>query len=191
MNANTLLCCLWSTRMINQVFNYFERTEFSDDIYSIFGRALTTATRFDSSCKTLARLPLVKVSLMTKHALSNNEYDPVIENIINKYKNLNRAIDSLGFNGDIKDILTDAREARNELMHEGTLGVEMGFDFMEDEELSSHLESIEILVRKIIKGDALVSVLLSVQNKEPISDYPFSEGYENSYSNWVMQRYET
>lgn len=177
--------------MINQVFNNFERTDFSDDIYSIFGRALTIATRFDSSCKALARLPLAKASLIGAHALNNDEYDQVIENIFNKHKNLNRAIDSLGFNGDIKAILTNAREARNELMHEGTLGVEMGFDSMGEDELSMHLEYIEIIVRKIIKGDALISVLLSIQNKEPISSYPFSEIYENNYSNWIMQRFET
>jgi len=176
--------------MINQVFDSFERTEFSDDIYSIFGRALTVATRFDSSCKVLARRPLHPAAVIAKQFLSTEEYDKVCDKIASKYKNLKRAIDSLGFEGDVEDILTDAREARNELIHEGTLGADMGFDLMDDNVLYNQLEDIKDLVLKIIKGDALVSTILSIENKEPMSDYPFSAEYEASYVNWVMQRYE-
>ena len=177
--------------MINQIFDKFERTEFSDDIYSIFGRALTVATRFDASVKSLARRPLMPVVAIARQVLSVEEQDKVFEKVISKYNNLNRAIDSLGFKGDVKDVLTKARESRNELMHEGTLGACTGFHFMNEQDLSRHLKHIESLVLKIIKGDVLVSTIISVQNKEPISGYPFSSEYETKYLNWVMQRFET
>ncbi|WP_332405622.1 hypothetical protein [Vibrio metschnikovii] len=177
--------------MINQIFDNFERTEFSDDIYSIFGRALTVATRFDASTKALARRSLLPVAMAERQIANGEDQDKIFEYIINKYKNLNRAIDSLNFKGDVKDILTNAREARNELIHEGTLGAYNGFDFFDEQDLTSHLKYIESLVLKIIKGDALVSTIMSIKNKEPISGYPFSSEYESKYLNWVMQRFET
>jgi hypothetical protein len=177
--------------MINQIFDSFERSGFSDEIFSIFGRALTIATRFDSSCKTLARLPLIKISVIGKYALSNDEYDNMVCIINNKYKNLNRAIESLNFKDDHKQILSDARESRNELIHEKTLGASEGFDNMKDDVLSRYLDSVENLVRKIIRGDVLISTIISISNKELVSDYPFSESYEENYVNWVMSRFKT
>lgn len=177
--------------MINQIFNSFDRSDFSDEIFSIYGRALTIATRFDSSCKALARLPLFKVSIVAKYALSNDEYDNMVRKINNKYKNLNRAIESLNFKGDLKQVLTDARESRNELIHETTLRAGEGFDNMEDDVLSSCLDHVENLVREIMKGEVLISTIISISNKEPVSDYPFSESYEKNYVNWVMERFET
>lgn len=176
--------------MNNQIFDSFERTEFSDEIFAIFGRVLTLATRFDSTCKTLARQPLYKVLLITKHSLSNDEYNEMVQKISNKYNNTNRAIESLKPTEDIKVILNEARESRNELIHEATLGDMSGFDHMDSNELSILLNHIENLVLKIIKGDALISTLISIQNKELVSDYQFSQKYEKRYINWVMERFE-
>jgi hypothetical protein len=65
--------------MSNQVFSSFDRAEFYDEISSMFGRALAVATRFDTSCKTLARIPLFKTSLVAKYALSDNEYAELVK----------------------------------------------------------------------------------------------------------------
>jgi len=177
--------------MINQIFDNFERSEFSDDIFSIFGRALSVATRFDTSCKALARFPSYKISILGKHMLSDVEYAEVATNISNSYKNLNRAIDSLKLGDDIKQVLTKVREARNELIHEATIGACNGFDGIGSSELSDRLNHIESLVHQVIKGDALISTILSIHNKEPISEYPFSKLYEEKYLKWVMERFET
>jgi len=176
--------------MINQVFDNFDRTEFSDEIYSIYGRALTVAARFDSNCKALARLPLFKASLIAKYALNEEQYSEMVKKVNSKYKNLNRAIESLKFDDDLEVILSNAREARNELIHETPLGSENGFDLHNTLVLNEHLTDIQNLVLTIIKGDALVSAILSTYNKEPISNSPFSESYENKYVNWVMEREE-
>lgn len=176
--------------MDNQVFDDFERTEFSDEIFAIFGRVLTVATRFDASTKTLARLPLFKVSVLVKHTLDDDGYEKIVEKISNKYKNLNRAIESLQLNEDIEELLNQARESRNELIHEIALGATKAFDYMDSDELTQRLAHIESLVLHVIKGEAIISTIISIQNKEPVSAYPFSKEYESKYVNWVMERFE-
>ncbi len=49
---------------------------------------------------------------------------------------------------------------------------------------------VDITVLTIIKGHTLASEILSAYSKEPISNSPFSESYENKYVNWVMEREE-
>lgn len=108
--------------MNNQIFDNFERSEFSDEIYAVIGRAITIAARFDASCKALARSPFVRVAIATKSALVESEFEDLLSKIQGKYKNLNRAIDSLGVTGTAEEIMTRARECRNELIHEAALG---------------------------------------------------------------------
>jgi len=176
--------------MNNQIFDDFERTEFSDEIFAILGRALTVATRFDASTKTLARLPSFKLLPLIKSKLDDDEYEKILEKISSKYKNLNRAIESLQPKEDNDELLRQARESRNELIHEASLGATKGFDYMNGEELTQRLTHIECLVLQIIKGESIISTIISVQNKESISAYPFSKEYESKYVNWVMERFK-
>lgn len=91
---------------------------------------------------------------------------------------------------DIKDVLTKARKSRNEFIHEATLGFNNGFDSRDSIELSLFFERIKYLALNIIRGEILISAIISMQNKEPISDYIFSEKYEYEYLNWVMESFE-
>jgi vacuolar-type H+-ATPase subunit H len=50
----------------------------------------------------------------------------MITEVSDKYKNLNRAIESLQCDEDIEKNLHQARESRNELIHEATLGALKG-----------------------------------------------------------------
>lgn len=175
--------------MSNQIFDNFERSEFSDEIYAVLGRAVTIAARFDASCKTLARLPLFSIAIATKSALKESEFEDLLLTIQGKYKNLNRAIDSLGLTGTVEEIMTKGRECRNELIHEAALGAEVGFDHMEEENIQQFMRYLESLLLPIIRGDALVSAMISSNNNEDISNYLFSKEYESSYVNWVMERF--
>ena len=177
--------------MVNQLFDNFERSEFSDGIFGIFGRTLTVATRFDASTKALARLPLFKLAIVSRSVLNDDEYNRLIQNVTKKFSNLNRAIESLKLNGDIGCLLTCARESRNELIHETTLGSIEGFDKLNQQELYQLLEHVKGLVLKVIKGEVIISTIISIQNGEPISNHQFSHEYESQYVNWVMERYES
>ena len=69
------------------------------------------------------------------------------------------------------------------------LRAEMGFDYMEVEEINQFLRYLESLILRIIKGDTLVSAIISSFNNEDISNYPFSKEYEGRYISWVMERF--
>ncbi|MGL1957721.1 MAG: hypothetical protein OCD00_10435 [Colwellia sp.] len=176
--------------MSNQIFDNFDRTEFSDEIFAILGRALTVATRFDTSTKALARLPLFQSVIVKGYTLNADEYNELVQSIHKKYKNLNRAIESLKLNKGIEELLTQARESRNELIHGTTLGSIEGFDNVEHKNLLLFLEHIKDLVLDVIKGETIISMMISKLNNEPISNFQFSEKYEKQYLNWVMERFE-
>ena len=133
---------------------------------------------------------MFKLATVNKSTLSDDEYSQLIQTISKKYSNLNRAIQSLKLNDDINDLLIYAREARNELIHESTLGFIEGFDNLNQQEISQLLEHIKGLVLYIIKGEVLISTIISIQNNEPISHYQFSHEYESKYVNWIMERHE-
>ncbi len=177
--------------MVNQLFDNFERSELSDEIFGIFGRALTVATRFDASTKILARFPLFKLAIVHRSILSDDEYNQLIQNVTKKYSNLNRAIESLKLNDNINDLLTRARESRNELVHESTLGFIEGFDSLNQQEVSQLLEHVKVLVLNVIKGEILISTIISIHNNEPISHYQCSDEYKSKYVSWVMERCES
>ncbi len=176
--------------MINQLFDNFERSEFSDEIFSVFGRALAVATRFDASTKTLARLPLFKLAIVSRSILSDDEYNQLIQSILKKHSILNNAIKSLRPNEDINNLLTNARDSRNELVHETTLGCIEDFDSFNQPELCQFLEHFKGLVLNVIKGEILISNIISIQNDEPTSHYKTSHDYESKYVNWVLERFE-
>ena len=52
----------------------FERTENSDELHGIFGRALIIATRFDSMCVAAADTANSRADLIAKKLLDEAEY---------------------------------------------------------------------------------------------------------------------
>lgn len=173
---------------MNQIHDSFERSEYSDDIFAVLGRALTVATRFDASTKVLARLPLYRFSIVAKSLFEDEEDEQLIDKINSEYKYLNKAIKKLKPKGETKKIIKGAIEARNTFIHESTIGCINGFDHESDIAISNFMNHIEILVLKIIRGEVIISALISYGNKEPISDYPFTDTYEQKYVYWVMHR---
>ena len=176
--------------MHNQILDSLERTEFSDEIFSILGRALAIATRFDSATKSLARLPLFKHAFIAKTALCDDGFHSLVNEISKRHRNLNRAIYSLRLESKIEDILTKARESRNELIHESSLDVIEGFDSFNEEKLEIFLHEVSEMTLDIIRGDAIISAIISMQNNYPVSEFQFTKAYENKVLNWVMERLE-
>lgn len=173
---------------MNQIHDSFERSEYSDDIFAVLGRALTVATRFDASTKVLARLPLYKVSIVAKSLFEDEEDEQLIDRINSEYKYLNRAIKKLKPKGETKKIIKNAIEARNTFIHESSIGCINGFDHEHEINISNFMDQVQVLIHNIIKGEVIIFALISYINKEPISDYPFTDTYEQKYVDWVMQR---
>ncbi|MBM4846364.1 hypothetical protein HYO58_22935 [Vibrio parahaemolyticus] len=173
------------------IFQYeFERTEFSDEVHGVFGRILILATRFDSSCKTLARLPSIKTAIATKQFVSEQDLDKLLRQCLSSHKNLNRAIQTLPvYKVGGSDILNKARDARNELIHSATLGFQQNIDKLEG--IDRYMQVIANQVRDLVRGDILISAVITLENKEDLPMHCFSKEYERSVMKWVFQRFET
>ena len=170
-------------------FDDFERTEFSDEIHAVIGRSLIVATRFDNLCKSLARLIDFKISLIASNLITKDEYDEIINKIFEKHKNLNRVIQNFPIDEQIEDILHDAREARNTIAHSLTIGFEGTFDQKSKGEVEAIIDEIKELVRRVIKGDVIISTYISNMNKESILNNCFESSYEDQVIGWVTERY--
>ena len=170
------------------VFQYdFERTEFSDEVHGVFGRILILATRFDSACKSLARLPSIKSATITKQFVSEQDFEKQLRQCLNSHRNLNRAIQTLPvYKAGGSDILDKARDARNELIHASTLGFEQNIDQFEG--IDRYMQILASQVRNLVRGDILISAAITLENKEEIPMYCRSAEYERSIMKWVFQR---
>ncbi|MDO6613907.1 hypothetical protein Q4601_20700 [Shewanella sp. 1_MG-2023] len=176
---------------MNAVFQTdFERTEFTDEIHSLFGRILILTSRFDSACKALVRLPSVKVSVSLKGMITDDEFKELLNKNLSSFKNLNRAIQSLPeYKLGASQVLDQARDSRNELIHSSALGMDRNLDDFDN--IDRFMQNLASLVRELIRGDIVVSCITSLSNKEDIPDYFLSKEYENSILKWVFQRFQT
>lgn len=59
----------------------FERSENSDQLFGIVGRALVIATRFDSMCKALARAIDLRARVGLLGFMSNENFDLLVEKV--------------------------------------------------------------------------------------------------------------
>ena len=172
-------------------FDDFERTEFSDEIHAVIGRSLIVATRFDNLCKSLARLIDFKICSVVSNLITEGEFHEIISKIFEKNKNLNRVIQKFPVDKQAKDILHDAREARNTIAHSLTIGFEGTFDHKSKDEIEEMIGEIKELVRRVIKGDVIITTYISNMNKESILNNCFENSYEDQVIGWVTERYET
>ena len=179
---------------MNTIFqDEFERTEFTDEIHGILGRILILSTRYDSHCKTLARIFKYKDQILISTLLPDDDRKELYEKVSSDFRNLNRAIQSLPIykTGDISDILDNARLSRNDLIHTVSLGLEGLLDLTEKQQINDTLSNIESLLRDLIRGDIIISACLSAYNREPILKNFFEKSYEDKVVKWVMERFET
>jgi len=176
----------------NSIFlDDFERTEFSDEIHAVIGRSLIVATRFDNLCKSLARFIDFKICSIASNLITESEFDEIISKIFKNYNNLNRVIQNFPVDEQVKDMLHDAREARNLIAHSLTIGFEGTFDHKSKDEIEEMIGEIKILVRRVIKGDVIISTYISNMNNESLLNNCFENSYEDQVINWVTERYET
>lgn len=168
----------------------FERTEFTDEIHGVFGRILILTSRFDSACKTLVKLPGIKLTVSLKSIITDEEFKQLLNQNLSSFKNLNRAIQSLPeYKLGADKVLDKARDSRNELIHSAVLGMDRSLDNFDN--IDKFMQVIAGFVRELIRGDVVISCLISLSNKEDIPSYFLSKEYANSILKWVFQRFET
>ena len=160
----------------------FERTNYSDYLHGVIGRALIVATRFDSMCIFLSMaLDFKKDFVLAK--IDDEDFDVFVNEIISKYRSLNNSIQAFRLPSEISDILHDARKARNEVTHSLTKGLEGCIDTKTKD--TDFIDEVSELINKITNGDIIVSSLVSMFNKEPILNN--LGGYKTRVINWVVE----
>ena len=155
--------------------------------FSILGRALFTAQHFETNCRALAGFLLIKED-QAKNG-SNLLEAPEFHSKMNKLwgQSLGSIIlrIPLGISrpNDISQALDEARDARNQIAHWATVGV----DIKNETELSTRINEISILVQKVARADKYIATLLHVINKDSIPADAFFRQYEKTVADWVCE----
>jgi hypothetical protein len=169
--------------MIPDIFmNDFERTIWGDEHYSVIGRALTVATRFESLCRALNTLLKIRGN--------NNILDSEIE--VTKFAKrlykikLSDHISSIaGKEEDLKSILEKGRLARNEIAHEITNGLACCLDTLPSEHIKCIMSRLHALIIDLAEADRAVSLIISVLTLETLPTNEFLTNYPHLIAKWV------
>lgn len=160
----------------------FERTEYSDEIHGILGRALVYCCRFEGLCKSVSMLQHLKFDPQTFE--SKSDYEKIIRKIYSK--TLQKAIESI-FPGAIEpEVFERARKARNKIAHESSLGFDRCLDQLPKEDVASTIENLKLMVTAIAEADYILSLIASVQTHEPLPTFK-SDRYVAKVLKWVFE----
>lgn len=162
----------------------FERTENSDALHAILGRALIVATRFDAMCKAAA----VQVDFRKEASiLADDEYKSILlKKIAEKHRSLNSSINALEFPKDISVLLYDANAARNAVAHDLTKGLTGCLDTKIDE--ASLVREVSELMFDITYGDVVISRTISMLNGEMLPRSEVISSYVERVTRWVVEK---
>jgi hypothetical protein len=162
-------------------FDYnFERTEFSDENYSLVGRALTYATKFEKEVKVLESMFYLK----SNNGILNDE--KALKEFIKRIEKftLNQSIKELGFESDIENILMKAKNARNFIAHELTIDLIDSADTSEEREYL--LETLKNKITEIAEAEKIILLIQTISNKEELPDVSFFKEYSKKITDWVI-----
>lgn len=171
-------------------FSYFEteRTVFSDNSFGIIGRALTFATYFESICRGLSTL----IDLKSKHksgkfSLENDEELQIFLHKLERYilyQHIEKISQYYEFDKDIKSLIHKAKNARNFIVHELTLGIEEIIHT--DESRHFIIESLKEKITDIAKANILLIIMICLETHEEIPTPDYLKKYPNMISTWVL-----
>lgn len=164
----------------------FERTENSDMLFGVIGRALIIATRFDSTCTSFADAIDYRDYGRMKPFITESELDGLLKKAKKKHHNLGMSTTYLGLSGGFFQTLDEAREARNAVAHDICVGLEGSIDtkFNEDQLLSWISDSVS----KLAWGNVVLSRLQAEFNDEEFLREELIPSYVEKVRKWVMEK---
>lgn len=168
----------------------FDRSEFTDSIHGIIGRSVILATRFDSKVLGLRRAMHIEEAINSFVSPDVEALSKLVTELYSNDMTLYNTIRSFGFTGEFKSVLHEARLARNDIAHnlcQGLMGCVETSEVTTADDLNQRISS---LCKKVIEGDALVSLITSIVQKEPLPRYDYLESYKQRLLEWVMETYE-
>jgi hypothetical protein len=162
----------------------FERTENTDELHAILGRALVVATKFDSNCKSAA-LQIQLIEFASSGQI--NDLSLLLERLAEKYQGqtLSSSIKALKLR-EASVLLVDAKDARNAVAHDLAKGLTGCLDTRLNEE--AFVKEVADLMFDIAHGDITISHILSALNDETPLRPEFIETYVQRVVQWVVER---
>jgi hypothetical protein len=162
----------------------------------------------------------IEGSSIVKQRMSEDEYDKYIDKLFEKsretrgldkdkqeYRTLNSniselflkadmSVDNLEFDGqslkkainNLKKSLHKARRARNDVAHTVSIGFEGCLDHINLDSFKQ--DTIIPLIKKIAKGDYIISLFMSALNKEPLPSFTEND-YCQKIIHWVIDTEDT
>lgn len=162
----------------------FDRTENSDALQAIVGRALIIATRFDASCKAAAlHIEFRKGSL---NFTGEQDRSQLLNEIAEKHRSLSSSIKALKLPNDVTELLYRANEARNAVAHDLSKGMTGCLDIKVDE--ASFIREVSELMFDIAYGDAIISHTIHTLNGDPSPVDESVSSYVERVTQWVVEK---
>lgn len=175
---------------MNSTFLEFprERTDFSDANYAAIGRALAYATSFEAACRSLCSLQHIRERIKTMH-FSTQDSDTAFVTAVAEVWNqrlcqhIKRILEHRKFPSDVADTLKRAREARNEIAHDITLGISHSAET--EAGRSKIFSTITQFVRRIADGYIIVELVSLNETDETWLTPEFISTYPSRIVEWV------
>lgn len=166
-----------------------QRRPWIDSLFSVFGRALALATRVESGVYAVAGLinlrlqPGVMGSEESLRRFTNQlRKGPLAKTICELSEKDRRGFLQM-FN-----VLNAARLARNELVHEATLGFEHWSE--DDDEANRQIVELRLAVRRLAIADRLISALATLLSGGPRPTPAAFRSYHRNLERWVFSAWD-
>lgn len=161
----------------------FERTNNSDTLHAVIGRALIVATRFDAMCTAAA----LQVGFRKEIYFAEDENrGNLLVKIAEKHRSLSSSINALGLPKDISVLLYDANVARNAVAHDLAKGLTGCLDTKVDE--ASFIRQVSELMFDLAYGDVVISRTISMLNGDTLPRDEFVSSYVDRVMRWVVEK---
>ena len=185
VGADVIRATIESIRMNTDIFiDDFERTENSDALHAILGRALIVATRFDAMCKAAALH--VGFRRGAFHLTDDENRSMLLTKIAEKYRSLNSSIKTLKLPKEVSVILYDANAARNAVAHDLTKGLTGCLDIKIDQ--ASLIQEVSELMFDLAYGDVVISHTISMLNGDISPNVEVVSNYVERVIRWVVEK---
>lgn len=161
----------------------FERTEFSDENYSIVGRALTIATKFEKEVQAIANFLKLKADPLV--LFDDKGFAEFIEKLERHHNNLKNTIDQLKFDTPLNDLLTTAKNSRNFIAHDLTIGLEITSET--DIGRQGIINDLKQHIGNIAEAEKFLLTVFCIINKEQLPNKGYFDSFGQKITDWVIK----
>lgn len=166
-----------------------ERTQFSDNSYGMIGRALSFATEFESNIRGLSSILGLKLKARSNEFILNDKES--INKFILQIKKkplgiqIEKITKQLDFPFDLYKLIYDAKESRNDIAHELTLGIEHNIE--NDEGRNFIVETLTEKISQIAKANLIIIYSICLLTKDQKPSYQYINSYVDLILQWVLE----